>query len=147
MSPILLLMLSKLKWINPFHATCPFRYSLKTENLWFSDVFRGYRKRPVAWNGLINFFSPWNISLKSISLRHDCKFAENNIYGVIQEWNVRMKFFNRFTFRLGSNQSGSFKIALKSSSLFFYWWLLQFHITTLFSSIFVFLILSNSGLQ
>ena len=21
--------------------------------LWFSDVFRGYRKKPVAWNGLI----------------------------------------------------------------------------------------------
>ena len=24
----------------------------KSENLWFSDVFRGYRKRPVAWNEL-----------------------------------------------------------------------------------------------
>ena len=21
------------------------------KNLWFSDVFRGYQKRPVAWNG------------------------------------------------------------------------------------------------
>ena len=30
---------------------------LKTSvNLWFSDVFRGYRKRPVAWNGLRNVF-------------------------------------------------------------------------------------------
>ena len=30
-----------------------FLYPLKTENvLWFSDVIRGYRKRPVAWNGL-----------------------------------------------------------------------------------------------
>ena len=37
---------------NPFHATGIFRYTLKTsEHLWFS-VFRGYRKRPVAWNGL-----------------------------------------------------------------------------------------------
>ena len=36
-----------------FHATGLFRYPLKTsENLWFSDVFRGYRNRPVAWNGL-----------------------------------------------------------------------------------------------
>ena len=40
--------------INPFHATDLFRYPLKTsENLWFSDVFGGYQKRPVAWNGLI----------------------------------------------------------------------------------------------
>ena len=42
------------KYLNPFHATGFFWYPLKTsENLWFSDVFRGYRKRPVAWNGLI----------------------------------------------------------------------------------------------
>ena len=31
--------------IYPFHSTGLFRHSLKTlENLWFSDVFRGYRK-------------------------------------------------------------------------------------------------------
>ena len=35
--------------INPFYATGFFRYPLKTtENQRFSDVFRGYRKRPVA---------------------------------------------------------------------------------------------------
>ena len=40
--------------VNPFHATRLFRYPLKTsENQRFPDVFRGYRKRPVAWNGLI----------------------------------------------------------------------------------------------
>ena len=40
--------------INTFHATGVFLYSLKTlENLWFSDVFRGYRKRPVTSNGLM----------------------------------------------------------------------------------------------
>ena len=39
--------------INPFHATGLFLYPLKTlENLWFPDVFRGYRRSPVAWNGL-----------------------------------------------------------------------------------------------
>ena len=39
--------------LNPFDATGFFRYPLKTsENIWFSDVFRGYRKRPVAWNRL-----------------------------------------------------------------------------------------------
>ena len=38
---------------NPFHVTGLLRYPLKTsENQRFSDVFRGYWKRPVAWNGL-----------------------------------------------------------------------------------------------
>ena len=37
-----------------FHASDLFWYALKTsENLWFSDVFRGYQKRSVAWNGLM----------------------------------------------------------------------------------------------
>ena len=40
--------------INPFHATSLLRYPLKTwKNQRFSDAFRGYRKRPVAWNKLI----------------------------------------------------------------------------------------------
>ena len=39
--------------INPFHATGLFRNPLKTsENLRFFYFFRGYWKRPVAWNGL-----------------------------------------------------------------------------------------------
>ena len=39
--------------ITLFHATVLFQYSLKiSKNLWLSDVFKGYRKRPVAWNGL-----------------------------------------------------------------------------------------------
>ena len=34
---------------NPLHATGLFLYPLKTlENLCFCDLFRGYRKRPVA---------------------------------------------------------------------------------------------------
>ena len=39
--------------LNPFHATSLFRCPLKTsENQRFSDVFRRYRKRLVALNGL-----------------------------------------------------------------------------------------------
>ena len=35
--------------LNPFHDTGLFLYPLRIlENLWFSDVFRGNRKRPVA---------------------------------------------------------------------------------------------------
>ena len=35
--------------VKPFHTTCLFLYSLKkkTENLWFSDIFRGFRKRSL----------------------------------------------------------------------------------------------------
>ena len=37
-----------------FHANVLFLYLLKTsENLQFSDVFRGYRNRTLAWIGLI----------------------------------------------------------------------------------------------
>ena len=40
-------------FFNPFHATdlfwCPLKIS---ENLWFSDVSKGYQKRSGAWNGL-----------------------------------------------------------------------------------------------
>ena len=39
----------KTKSINPFRATC---VSIPPEN-WFSDVSRGYRKKPVAWYGVI----------------------------------------------------------------------------------------------
>ena len=41
--------------VNPFHTTGFFWYPLKaSENLWFFDVFKRYRNRPVTWNGLIN---------------------------------------------------------------------------------------------
>ena len=36
--------------INPFHATDLFLYPLS--DLWISDVFREYRKRPVELNEL-----------------------------------------------------------------------------------------------
>ena len=36
-------------FINPFVPNVPFLYPLKTsENLWFSNVFRGYQKRSVG---------------------------------------------------------------------------------------------------
>ena len=42
--------------LNPFYATGLFLYPLKTsENQRFSDVFMGYRKRPVGRNGLKGF--------------------------------------------------------------------------------------------
>ena len=55
--------------INPFHATDLFWYPLKTsENLCFSDVFRGYQKRSVAWNGL-RYYGNFKISEQIYFLR------------------------------------------------------------------------------
>ena len=40
--------------INPFHVNVLFLYLMKTsENLSFSDFFRGYRNRTLAWKGLM----------------------------------------------------------------------------------------------
>ena len=52
------------QWVvNPFYATDLFRYPLKTsKNQRFCDVFRGYRKRSVAWNELhmkLNALKMW----------------------------------------------------------------------------------------
>ena len=52
--------------LNPFHATGLFRYPMKTsENLRKPLVLwlRGYRKRPVAWNWLMQFFLGNNIPM------------------------------------------------------------------------------------
>ena len=51
---------------NPFHATGLFLYPLDSSgNLWFSDVFRGYRKRPILWDGSthIRLTRSWRRSL------------------------------------------------------------------------------------
>ena len=40
--------------VNPFHVNATFLYLQKTSvNQQFSDVFRGYRNRTLAWTGLI----------------------------------------------------------------------------------------------
>ena len=48
------LSISETLFTNPCHVTRLSLYLLKTlRNHWFSDVFRGYRKRLVAWDGLV----------------------------------------------------------------------------------------------
>ena len=45
-------------FINPFNVNVLFLHPLKTpEYLWFSEVFRGYRIRKLAWKGLTHFMS------------------------------------------------------------------------------------------
>ena len=37
---------------NTYFTEHPWKtYLLKIKNLWFSDLFRGYRRRTVVWNG------------------------------------------------------------------------------------------------
>ena len=49
-------------WFNPFYATDLFLYTLKImENLWYSDVFSGYKKKAVTWNGLM--VGRWSIKV------------------------------------------------------------------------------------
>ena len=46
--------------INPFQVTIPFLYPMKTSKyLWFSNIFRRYRKVKVRWvnNGFWSYFS------------------------------------------------------------------------------------------
>ena len=55
------------------YATDLFRYPLKiSENIWFSDVFRGYWKIPVAWNEL-KYFVPVmsDSSMKTSTLKNN----------------------------------------------------------------------------
>ena len=52
-------------YFNPFDVTGLFLYPQKASgNQRFSNVFRGYRKRPVAWNGLISRTNVLEISTK-----------------------------------------------------------------------------------
>ena len=69
---------------NPFHFTGLFLCPLKTlENLWFSDVCRGHKKKPVAWNGwnfVLQYFaihylrSNYRKTFRCMTENNDCKF-------------------------------------------------------------------------
>ena len=40
--------------VNPFSTNIPFLYPLKaSENLWFSNIFRGYKSGTLVENGLM----------------------------------------------------------------------------------------------
>ena len=65
---------------NPFSTNVPLLYPLKTsENLWFSDVFKGYRSGTLVENGLINFSPvayPAGIYLLKVNTRNTRKRCE-----------------------------------------------------------------------
>ena len=54
-----------LQILNSFYAAGLFLCPLKTSgNKRFSDIFRGYRKTPVAWNGLKAFLEKGKLHLE-----------------------------------------------------------------------------------
>ena len=56
--------------IEPFHPTDLFLYPLKiSENIWFSDVSRGHRKRSVAWKELMEVLDWCTEYVQSYRLR------------------------------------------------------------------------------
>ena len=95
-------------FVNLFNVTGLFWYPLKTsKNLWYSEVFREYRKRTMAWNGLVHCFyaNYWKyIILKfldfisyllgaSFDILVQCKSPGVVFFGVI--FFYRMKLFNQ----------------------------------------------------
>ena len=94
---------------NPFRVIGVFLCPLKTlENLRFSSVFRGYRKRPVKFDGLkslLTFLSLWHrintnwhqifwniskhLSQNQLGLWYEISGWAFEILGRSKDWNVR----------------------------------------------------------
>ena len=93
-----------IQYINPFHASDLFWYPLKiSEKQRFSDVFRGYQKRSVAWNGLIQFLS--------IYFAHYLCITETLILYLL------FIVFTKYTFEFTSLIDDNVKMASKSFTL------------------------------
>ena len=89
---------NKYSYVNPFHATGQFLYPLKIlEDLWFSDIFRGYRNRPVVSNELMFRVDMmrycWSIiaeiSRKLLAMKHYCWRVYIFLY-VQTNWNLQI---------------------------------------------------------
>ena len=70
------------------------------KNLWFSDIFRGYKKRPVNWNGLNRIVPGFLCEKTSLKIIHDRKRISkfSHIYGYSRIWvttKVRLSLFEK----------------------------------------------------
>ena len=87
-------------FINPFLATAVLLYPLKTsKNLWCRDAFSGYRKWPVAWNGLMRMFLD-----DCEKLWHSCGLFPSPTYKVTKAttgkiWNIYKILYDTARFR------------------------------------------------
>ena len=63
---------------NPFQDNVPLLYTLKNlENQRFSDVFRGYKKETLTWNGLIARIASKNFLWICNALQNKCNSRNN----------------------------------------------------------------------
>ena len=103
---------------NPFHATALFLYPLKTaENLRFCDVFKGYRKRRVAWNGLI-----MNVVMTTFTLLL-CSFSSTFPLWWLTDKHVIPSWQRSLSYR---KQTGFYMIgtfAMKELNIQVKWWI------------------------
>ena len=74
--------------VNTFHAT----------GLWFSDVFRGFRKRPVAWNALIRSLVNYSITFIFVIAKLTLVSRENWLGST--KLSLREKFSNTEFFQI-----------------------------------------------
>ena len=100
-------------FLNSFHATDLFWYPLKTsENQKFSDVFRGYQNRSVAWNEL----KYWFLQI--------CKNMETQ-YGQPTVWDKDKFLLRQITFSIifwkGEDQKGMHRGTSKFLLQIFAW--------------------------
>ena len=85
--------------INPFHATGLFLFPLKTsENQRFSNILRGYRKRPVSWNGLRTWYLNTSTLLNALSAFVSCMQPSLQGYILNKGWAIRIFMCFLFSF-------------------------------------------------
>ena len=72
--------------IYPFHVTSLFLYPLRTsQNQRFSNIFREYRKRPVAWNGLRK---TTGLQFRGVIIRPSKIYNEAFLAEIVNSWKL-----------------------------------------------------------
>ena len=86
--------------INPFSVSVLFLYPLKTsENQRFSYAFRGYRKRPVSWNGLMTLWEEDQVTFTNVQQKFWWRIIQKpaewkfNYLPPKQKWNLIYRQF------------------------------------------------------
>ena len=70
-------------WFNPFHAADLF-WPWEHQKTRFSNVFRGYQKRSVAWNGLSSVYTCRSTLVQCQNLIYDIAQSETLTWSAIK---------------------------------------------------------------
>ena len=111
-----------LRQLKPFHVTGILWYPLKpSENQRFSDAFKGYRKRPVAWNGLSVYCNKFQVAMKQMKNESWWWIINNSwcmstlpIFASVLTWTNHYRYFQQvssFSENIFLNKFSSCKIA------------------------------------